>query len=421
VHVATGRYLPRVVDGELSTRLQSSGAVLIEGPKGCGKTATALQRCASSVRLDTDLQARFAVTVDPSLVLEGPTPRLLDEWQVEPGLWNHVRRAIDDRQQSAQFILTGSAVPADDTTRHSGAGRISRLRMRPMSLFESGHSTGDVSLAAILVGGSVRATDSGLTIRMLADRICAGGWPGLLDHDVTVAAQRNRDYLEEICRTDVVAVDGVRRDPVKVRATLRSLARHVSTPATTVTIASDAGAGEGAVDRTTVTGYLHALARIHVLEDQPAWAPHLRSRSIVRTHPIRHFVDPSLATASMRVGPEPLLADLNLMSLMFESLVVRDLRVYAQTCDATVSHYRDSADLEVDAIVDDGNGTWAAFEIKLGTGAIDAGAATLRTFAGKVDTRRCGAPAALAVITATGYAYTRPDGVHVVPIGALRP
>jgi hypothetical protein len=414
-------YRPRVVDEELAARLSATGAVVIEGPKACGKTATARQIAASEALLDVDESARRAVGVDPALVLNGATPRLIDEWQLEPALWNHVRRAIDDRKTPGQFILTGSAVPPDDITRHTGAGRITRLRMRPMTLFELGASRGGISLAALLAGERVRSTDPGLTVADLARDIALGGWPGFRGLPLAQALRAVRDYLDEIRRVDVSSVTGTRRDPNKVGQLLRSLARHTATYASATTLANDAGGADGPLKDDTVRVYLDALARLMIVEDQPAWAPHLRSRYVLRSAVKRHFVDPSLAVAAMRATPERLLQDLNLLGLLFESLVVRDLRVYAQAVDAQVLQYRDSNGLEVDAIIETADGRWAAFEIKLGPGLLDQGAESLKRFARQIDTDKCGSPAALGVITGTGYGYVRDDGINVIPIGALGP
>ena len=417
-------YRPRIVDPELAARLAATGAVVIEGPKGCGKTATARQVARSEVLLDVDENARRAIAIDPSLVLDGPVPRLFDEWQLEPTLWNHLRRAVDARQQPGQFILTGSAAPTDDITRHTGAARITRLRMRPMSLFETGHATGAISLAALLAGESARSQESTLTVTDLATLVVIGGWPGNLTRTSAQAMQAARDYLDEIRRVDLSRVDRSTRDPGKVGRLLRALARHVATEASLATLMADtvgAEGADGALARETVRDYLDALERVMIIEDQPAWAPHLRSRSRIRNAAKRHFVDPSLAAAALRATPARLLADLNALGLLFESLVVRDLRVYAQASDATVLHYRDNTGLEVDAIVEVSDGQWAAFEVKLGQGQVDAAAASLLTFASRVDTAKCGAPAALGVITASGYGYRRPDGVHVIPVGALGP
>jgi predicted AAA+ superfamily ATPase len=414
-------YHRRIVDRELARRLESVGAVVLEGPKACGKTATARQQAASEVLLDVDENARRAVAIDPRLVLEGPTPRLIDEWQIEPAIWNHLRRAVDDRGRPGQFILTGSAVPADDVTRHTGAGRLTRLRMRPMSLFETAHSTGRVSLNALLDGEGPRAPDPGLTIPDLAERIAVGGWPGLLDRTTAQALQAVRDYLDEIRRVDVARVDGSHRDPEKIGRVLRALARNASTYVATRTLAADAGGEEGALARDTVSDYLASLERLMVIEDQPAWAPHLRSRSILRSSPKRHFVDPSLAVAALRATPERVLSDMNLLGFLFESLVIRDLRIYGQAADATVLQYRDNTGLEVDAIVEAADGRWAAFEIKLGGRLVEEAAMNLRKFADRVDVRKLGEPAALAVIVATGFAFQRDDRVSVLPIGTLGP
>ena len=414
-------YTSRIADAELRRKLSGTGAVLIEGPKACGKTETARQIAASEVLLDVDVAARRALAIDPSLVLEGPTPRLLDEWQVEPTIWNHVRRAVDDRQLPGQFVLTGSAVPADDVTRHTGAGRITRLRMRPMTLFESGHSDGSISLAGLLGGGPARANDAGITVAGLAERITVGGWPAHLGRSVTDALQSNLDYLDEVRRVDVNHVDGVRRDPNRVGRTVASLARNVATHASATAIAADASGVDGSVDRETVSDYLNALERLMIVEEQPAWSPHLRSRSVPRSAPKRHFVDPSLAVAALRAGPDRLLRELNLLGLLFESMVVRDLRVYAQESSGRVLQYRDNTGLEVDAIVETSDDRWGAFEVKLGAGLVDEGADSLLRFADRIDTAKCGPPAVLGVIVGTGYGYVRPDGIAVVPIGSLGP
>jgi hypothetical protein len=401
--------------------LSAVGAVVIEGPKACGKTVTARQIAASEVLLDVDTNARQAIAVDPALVLDGPTPRLLDEWQIEPAIWNHVRRAIDDRLDPGQFILTGSAVPPDDITRHTGAGRITRLRMRPMSLFEAGRSSGSISLSELLGGEMSQSADPGLSVADLAEEIALGGWPGFRGHSAPDVLLAMRDYLQEIARVDVARLDSTKRDPGRVERLLASLARNIATHAAATTLARDTGGAEGPLKDDTVREYLAALERLMIIEDQPAWAPHLRSKHRLRTAPKRHFVDPSLAVAALRATPDRLLRDLNLLGFLFESLVVRDLRIYAQALDARVSQYRDSGGLEVDAIVETGDGRWMAFEVKLGQGQIDDAAESLLRFAARIDTARCGNPALLGVIVATGYGYRRKDGVAVIPIGTLGP
>ncbi|WP_405277217.1 ATP-binding protein [Gaopeijia maritima] len=416
-------YRSRIADGELVRRLDATGAVVIEGPKACGKTATARQQAASEVLLDVDETARKAVGFDPGLVLAGPTPRLIDEWQVEPAIWNHVRRAIDDRQTPGQFILTGSAVPADDATRHTGAGRLTRLRMRPMSLFESGASTGAISLRAALSAELEGGSRSELEADDLFELLCVGGWPGHLHRSMEAALQSNRDYLEEVRRVDISRVDGVARDPERVGRFIRSYARNTATNASMATIAADTAGDDGVLRNHTALEYAEALMRLMIVEDQPAWAPHLRSKSVLRQAPKRHLVDPSLAVAALRTGPDKLRQDLELFGFLFESMVVRDLRVYAQAADADVYHYRDNTGLEVDAVVASHAGPWAAFEVKLGGERwIEQGAETLLRFRDRVDADRSGEPALLAVIVGSGtYAHRRADGVWVLPIGVCGP
>ncbi|MFN8224469.1 MAG: DUF4143 domain-containing protein [Gaiellales bacterium] len=409
------------MDAELERRLAAIGGVVIEGPKACGKTATARQIARSEVLLDVDTNAQQAVSLAPPLVLVGETPRLLDEWQVEPRIWNLVRREIDDRGLPGQFILTGSAVPPDDETRHTGAGRISRLRMRPMSLFESGRSTGAISLNRLLDGEAASAADAGLTVPDLAEEIAIGGWPGSRGLPLRDALQGVRDYVDEIRRTDVRRVDGVSRDPDRVGRLLRSLARHTATHAAATTLALDAEGADGPLKDDTARDYVAALTRLMVVEDLPSWAPHLRAKATLRGAPKRHFVDPSIAVAALRATPDRLLADLNLLGYLFESLVVRDLRVYAQSFDADLLQYRDSNGVEADCVVQCLDGRWAAFEVKLGSGMVDAAAASLTRFAEQIDPEKSGAPALLGVIVGTGYGYVRDDGIAVIPIGALGP
>lgn len=408
-----------MVDAELARRLAANGAVLIEGPKACGKTETARRQAASEVQLDIDLAAREAAAIDPGLVLDGAVPRLIDEWQSVGSIWNRVRREVDERKLPGQFILTGSSTPVDDLTRHTGAMRFGRLRMRPMTLYEAGSSNGAVSLMAVLRGERSACRDPGMTLHDLIDETVRGGWPGIRGLAVRDAAQTLRDYVAQLTRTDVSAVDRVRRDPQRVDAVLRSLARNTATQATLKKLAADSDEPEVA-SYETVSSYVAALERLMVVENLPAWNTHLRSSHQLRTSPTRHFVDPSIAVAALRATPDQLLRDLNYFGLLFESLVVRDLRVFAQALDGSVFHFRDQTGLEVDAIVDTGT-AWAAFEIKLGVGMIDAAATSLKKFAQRVDTSKRGSAAALGVIVGTGYGYVRPDGVHVIPAGALGP
>lgn len=412
-------YKARAVDEELHAKLQAAGFVLVEGPKACGKTETARRVAASEVQLDLDANARALAETDPELLLAGDTPRLIDEWQRVPAIWNVIRHVVDDRGAPGQFVLAGSAVPPGAETRHSGAGRLARLEMRPMSLFETGVSSGAVSLASLFAGEAARspATRGGLV--ELANEIARGGWPALQERSLEAAMTVNRGYLDEVRRTDIRAVDGVKRDPERVGQLLTSLARHVATHVKATTLEADVG---GAVERRRIADYLQALQRLKVIEDQPAWPTHLRSRRQQRAAAKRHFVDPSLAVAALRTTPERLLDDLNTLGYLFESLVVRDLRIYSQPLDGRVMQYRDSQGLEVDAVVQLADGRWAAFEIKLGgSDAIDQAAANVLKFVDQVDRSKSGDPACLGVIVAGGYGYRREDGVQVIPIRALGP
>jgi uncharacterized protein len=416
-------YRPRIVDEQVERMLDAVGGILLEGPRACGKTATGEAHASSSIRLDIDEDALELARIDPTTVLDGETPRLIDEWQLEPRIWNRIRRAIDDRQAAGQFILAGSAMPADDITRHSGAGRITRIRMRPMTLLESGQSNGKVSLAALAEGDRIGAAQSALEMADVVERLCVGGWPGLQHASAQDAQEVLSSYLDDVARIDLARLDGARRhDPARVRRLLVSLARNTATEASVAALARDTGGAGDAIDVDTVREYLSALERLMVIEDQPSWAPHLRSRDVVRKAAKRHFTDPSLAAAALRASPQRVLRDPNTLGLLFESLAVRDLRVYAQSLGAHVSHYRDSAGREVDAIIELPDGGWVAVEIKLGTNHADAAAASLDAFVSRIDTSRTGAPRARVVVTAIGgYAYTREDGVVVVPIGALGP
>jgi len=415
-------YVDRVVDAELAARLRSAGAVVIEGPKACGKTETARRAVASEVLFDVDDVAREAVKVDPKLVLDGPRPRLLDEWQEAPVLWNHVRRAVDDAGAPGQFVLTGSSTPADDPVRHSGAGRFSFLRMRPMSLYESGHSDGSVSLKALMSGEAPGGRTDAPEVTDLVDWVVRGGWPGRQLGSVADAAQGARDYLHQIAQVDISRVDGVARDPRRVTRVLASLGRNVSTEARNTVIAADAGLDGQPLDPHSVASYLDALERLLVLDEQPAWTPRLRSRARLRTSAKRHLACPSLAAAAVGATPASLVRDLEYLGLLVESLTIRDLRVLSQPLEGTVRHYRDSNGLEIDAIVEVAGGAWGAFEVKLGFGQVDDAAASLLRFADTVETAQVGKPAVLAVICGrTEYAYRREDGVTVVPLASLGP
>ena len=424
--ILTG-YLPRVVDAEMSAALKACPAVLIEGPRSCGKTWTGKRFAASVQLLDATVSARLAANVDPGVLLEGPAPRLLDEWQLAPDIWNPMRRACDDRGRPGQFILTGSADPPDDITRHSGAGRVLRVRMRPMSLFESGESDGAVSLAGLFDSGRRPAGDSGHRLGDIMEMACRGGWPNLVSTgaDERTSLRAVRGYLDEISRTDVSRVDGVARNPAGVRRLLVSLARNTAREASFATLAADTAreSGDtGAVHRRTVASYVAALERLFVIENLPAWRPHITSRSQLRSAPKRHLADPSLAVAALASTSDAVMADLAFAGLLFESLVVRDLRIYGQGAGCELSHYRDSDGLEVDAIVRRPDGRWIAVEVKLGgeTG-INRAVRTLKRLQSRVDADLTGTPSRLVVVTAGGYGYEHPDGVTIAPVTALGP
>lgn len=417
-------YTPRALDRTIERLLSFAGGLLVEGPRACGKTSTGMHHARSVVRLDLNDEALALAELDPATLLEGERPRLIDEWQLAPKLWNHVRRAVDESSRAGAFILTGSAVPPDDITRHSGAGRILRLRMRTMTLFESGQSNGSVSLAGLLSGESTQRASSDIPLAQLVDRLVIGGWPGLQHLEPVDAQIYLRSYLDDVARTDISALagDGARRDPSRVRRLMSAYARHVSTPASTATIIADtAQPGSSELRPETVSQYLENLERLMIVEEQPSWGPHLRSRDIVRKGAVRHFVDPSLAVAGLNASSDRLLREPNTLGLLFESLVIRDLRVYTELLDGEVRHYRDSSGTESDAILQLRDGRWAAIEVKLSSARVDEAAASLQKLTGKIDTKRTGDPIARIVITAGEYAYTRPDGIHVVPITCLGP
>lgn len=416
-------YLERSVDKAISESLQSFGAVILQGPRAVGKTTSGLHAAASSLRLDASPDLVTLAEVSPQTLLAGATPRLIDEWQLAPTIWNAVRHEVDRRGSPGQFILTGSATPADDRTRHSGAGRFRRITMRPMTLAESGDSTAAFSLADLLEGKPVAGL-GGPTVPRYAELIERGGWPALVLHGARSARPYLTSYLEDIARVDLPASDLV-VDPIRMLALVRALARNVACEISAARLGAEAeiteqaGATKG-VSAQSVRKYLDALSRIFVVEEQPAWAPHLRSRVRVRVQPKWHFVDPSLAAAALGAGSESLLADLNTFGLLFESLCVRDLRVHADALGGSVYHYRDDSNLEVDAIVELGDGTWSAFEVKLGGGShIEAAAANLTKLRGKVSARRAEQLRSLNVITAGNASFTRPDGINVVALGHL--
>jgi hypothetical protein len=418
------KYLSRLCDTELQLALKSAGAVLIEGAKWCGKTSTANNAAKSVVYMqDPDNTMSYQAMADtkPSLLLKGNNPRLIDEWQVAPVLWDAVRFEVDKKAERGLFILTGSAVPPENITAHTGTGRISRMIMRPMSLFESLESNGLISIGA-LFNGKQKETDaiSDLTIEQIAFLICRGGWPASIRQERETALRMARDYIEAIIHQDISRVDNIEKNPERVRLLLRSLARNISTTANYQTIKQDIEATDISISDKTISTYINALRRIFVVEDINAWSPSLRSKTAIRTSEKRHFVDPSLATAVMRINPEGVLADFEYFGFLFESLCTRDIRIYAQANDADVFHYRDKTGLEADLIIRQRNGKWAAIEIKLGNKQIEEAAQNLLALRAKIDEEKMGKDAFLMIVTGGQYAYQRNDGIWVVPIGCLR-
>ena len=418
-------YIPRVIDPYLSEALEYSGAVLIEGVRWCGKTRTAEEKAASIISLQDPSKSssylRMA-SIKPSLLLDGETPRLIDEWQMAPALWNAVKFTVDERHgKPGQFILTGSTTPPKDPHRHSGAGRIGRARMRTMSLFESKEASGQISLRRLFGQDHDIAASSELSIEKLAFAVIRGGWPSLMSTKEKFVMKEMQNYVESVVNEDISKPDDVRRSPAIARELMRSLSRNSSSVTNMTTIRKDmAGDGDLISDK-TVSSYIDALRRIFVVEDVPAWNPSVRSKAAIRESPKRNFVDPSIAAAVMRMSSDGLLEDLNTFGLLFESLCVRDLRIYSQVLDGEVFHYRDRYDLETDAVIHLNDGRWGAVEVKLGSNEIEKGAKNLKKLKDRVDTDRMKQPSFLMVLTAAEYAYRREDGVLVVPIGCLGP
>lgn len=419
-------YRPRIVDSALKRKLRGKGAVLIEGPKWCGKTTTAEQVSKSTLSVDdpsTVNTNKILSEIDPERLLTGDHPRLLDEWQVAPKLWDAVRHHVDRHKGQGQFILTGSSVPADiSETIHSGTGRFGWLVMRPMSLYESGDSTGDVSLASLFESQPISGC-SDLDLDRLTFLICRGGWPESMDMDDDVALDQAFDYIDAVIRNDMSRVDNIRRDPQKVRMLLRSYARNQGTQISQASISADISSNDTeGVSEETVSEYLQALRKLYVIEDMKAWNPNLRSKTAIRTSDTRYFVDPSLAAASLRIGPQDLINDLNTTGFFFEALAVRDLRVYAESLDGDVYHYKDNLDNECDVVIHLRDGRYALLEVKLGgERLIDEGVKTLKDVLRRIDTDKMGKPAFMAIITGTErYAYRRDDGIIILPLGALK-
>ena len=399
--------------------LAALGGVLVEGPRGCGKTTTALRHAASHVRLDSGPNVLELAALDPVGVLAGAAPRLVDEWQLAPALWNVVRHEIDARGEPGQFILSGSSTPRRDPSRHSGAGRIGRLRMRTMTLAESGRSSQEVSLADMESGEPVSGR-SQVAYRDLAEAAVVGGWPALLQASHRQAVAFNRSYLDDLCASAIPLATGVRHDPARMRRLLESVARNIASEATLESLTADVSADGGAFDPKTARTYLDALATVFALDKLPAWSVALRSRSRLRTSPKLHLADPALACAALGVNADRLAKDPEFFGQVFESLVTRDVRSMVEARFGRTYHYRDNTGLEVDLILEFEDRTWAAVEVKLGSSRIAEAEKSLLTLRdARVDLNRVGTPVFLAVVTGSEYAYTLPSGVHVVPLAAL--
>lgn len=421
------KYKKRIADELLERKLKGKGAVLIEGPKWCGKTTTAEQVSGSILYMATpeDKEQNVALAeLNPSLLLKGETPRLIDEWQIAPKLWDAIRFEVDHRDEEGQFILTGSAVPADmkDVT-HTGTGRIARLTMRPMTLYESGESNGSISLSELLSGNSKISGINELSLEDIAYLCCRGGWPRSIFMDKDIALDQAFDYYDAIVNSDISRVDNVDRNPERAKNLMRSYARNIGSQASNETLKNDMINNDStSLDTDTILSYVNALKKIFVIEESLAWNPNLRSKTAIRTSETRYFIDPSIAVAALGLGPNDLINDLNTFGLIFETLCIRDLRVYAESINGNIYHYRDASDLECDAVVHLRNGSYGLIEIKLGGDKlINEGAQNLIKMKNKIDTNKMKKPSFLMVLTATSkYAYQREDGVNVIPIGCLK-
>ncbi len=414
------KYVNRISDRELKRKLESAGALLIRGIKACGKTESAKQFANSILEVDQNEQVSLLMETAPQRLLLGKTPRLIDEWQEQPKIWNYIRHEIDNRKEAAQFILTGSANPDENTKMHSGAGRFTILDMRTMSWQELGFSSGKVSLKSLFEKEGIHINDEPTELEFIVERIIMGGFPALIGKNISHAIDLNRSYVDLLAEVDMSRVSNTKRDPVKVRNLLRSLARNTATTVEITTIESDIREKEfKEISRPTIYDYLDTLDRMMITENQPAWNTHIRSSSSLRKSIKRHFSDVSLAVAILGADKETLLNDLKFTGFLFESLVTHELRVYAQANDAKVYHYRDSSGLEVDAIVQKYNGDWSAFEIKLGTGQIEDAAIVLNKFVSVLELKKVKPPKSLNIITGTGISYTRKDGINVISLSSL--
>ena len=416
-------YLPRVVDKEIDELMEIMGAVLIEGCKWCGKSTTGFHHAKSIIEFqnpDRKQEYDKIKNTKPSLFLNGEKPRMFDEWQMYPVVWDSIRTDVDHTGLKGQYILTGSAKPSEGETMHTGTGRISRVLMRPMSLFESKESTGEVSFSDILDGKDISGV-SQLSLEDLASIIVRGGWPASIEIKSDAKYRFAKEYVKSLIHEEVKKVDNVERNPEKMQNVLRSLARNISTQVSNSTIEGDVrNSFDDDISRPTLTDYLNTLEKLFVIEDVNATNLNFRSKYAIRTKPKKYFVDPSIATAILDIKPKDLINDLNTFGLMFESLCIRDLKIYTESFGGDITFYRDEKDFEVDAILRTSSGKWGAIEIKLGAGYIDEAANNLLKFKDRVDIKKCGEPSFLMVLTGTDYSYKREDGVYVVSIGTLK-
>lgn len=421
------KYKTRIVDEILKKRLLGKGAVLIEGPKWCGKTTTAEQIAGSILYMadpEREKQNLTMADINPGRLLKGKIPRLIDEWQIAPKLWDAVRFEVDHRDEFGQFILTGSAVPASyEHIHHTGTGRFSWILMRPMSLYESLDSTGEVSLKKLFETPGQIDGENPLDLNRIAFLVCRGGWPRASELEGEIALEQAFDYYEAVVRSDISRADGITRDPERVKRLMRSYARNQGSQASNASIKEDMAVNDGeSLDTDTVYSYINALEKIFVIEEMTAWNPNLRSRTAIRTSNTRYFVDPSIAVAALGLGPQDLIADLNTFGLLFETMCIRDLRVFADALNGNVYHFRDKTELECDAVIHLRNGAYGLIEVKLGGNRlIEEGAENLKKLRDKIDTTKMKAPSFLMVLIGVGdYAYQRQDKVYVVPLGCLK-
>ncbi len=417
------RYLPRIVDKEIDELMEIMGAVLIEGCKWCGKSTTGLHHAKSVIEFqnpDRKQEYDEIKNTKPSLFLSGEKPRMFDEWQMYPVVWDSIRTDVDHTSKKGQYILTGSAKPSEGETMHTGTGRISRVLMRPMSLFESKESTGEVSFSDILEGKDISGV-SKLSLEDLASIIVRGGWPAAIEIKSDAKYRFAKEYVKSLIHEEVKKVDNIERNPEKMLSVLRSLARNISTSVSVSTLESDVkNYFDDDISRPTLLDYLNTLEKLFVIEDVNATNLHFRSKYALRTKPKKYFVDPSIATAILEMSSKDLINDLNTFGFMFESLCMRDLKVYTQSFGGEITFYRDEKDFEVDAIFRTSSGKWGAIEIKLGSGYVEEAANNLLKFKERVDIKKCGEPAFLMVLTGADYSYKRKDGVYVVSIGTLK-